>query len=180
MIVLILGVALWWGAHLFKRLAPDLRASLGNPGKALVAVALLASIWLMYKGYDPVQGQWWSRGAALVGINNLLMIGAVFLYAADGMRAPIIGKLRHPQLTGFALWALAHLLVNGDLASLILFGGLLAWAVTTIVVINRAQPEWEPKPVKEGRNRPAMFATAGAVVAIMLIHYWMGYVPWGA
>jgi uncharacterized membrane protein len=180
-LILILGVALWWAAHLFKRLAPDLRASLGNPGKGLVAILLLLSVWLMYKGYAPAEGPvWWSRGAALVGLNNLLMIGAVFLYAADGMRAPIVGRMRHPQLTGFSLWALAHLLVNGDLASVILFGGLLAWAVTTIVIINRAQPDWTPKPVKEGRNGQAAIATAVAVVAIMLVHWWLGVTPWGA
>lgn len=181
LLILILGVALWWVAHLFKRLLPDVRARLGNAGKGLVAIGLLASVYLMYQGYDPSAGPvWWSRGAALVGINNLLMIAAVFLYVADGMRAPIIGKMRHPQLTGFKAWALAHLLVNGDLASFILFGGLLAWAVVEVIVINRAQPQWTPKPVVEGRNLPAVGVTVAAVVVIMLIHWWLGITPWGA
>ena len=180
-LILLLGVALWWASHLFKRVFPDLRASLGAPGKGLVAIGLLASIWLMYKGYAPGDGPiWWGRSAALVGINNLLMVGAVFLYAADGMRAPIIGRMRHPQLTGFALWALAHLVVNGDLASFILFGGLLTWALAEIVIINRAQPDWTPKPVKEGRNKTALIGTAVGVVAIMVVHWLLGVTPWGA
>ena len=181
LILLILGVALWWAAHLFKRLAPRLRDSLGLPGKGLVAIALLASVWLMYQGYDPSVGPtWWSRGAALVGINNLLMVAALFLYVADGMRAPVIGRMRHPQLTGFKIWAFSHLLVNGDIASFILFGGLLAWAVVEVIVINRAQPDWTPKPVVQGRNMPALIVTVVAVVVVMLVHYWLGRTPWGA
>lgn len=180
-ILLILGVALWWAAHLFKRLAPAARARLGEPGKGLVALLLLVSVALMYFGYDPAAGPvWWGRNGALVGINNLLMFGAVFLYAADGMRAPIVGRMRHPQLTGFKLWATAHLLVNGDLASFILFGGLLAWAVVEVIVINRSQPGWTPKPTKPGRNLPALGAAVVTLVVIMLIHNWLGYTPWGA
>ncbi|EEW24488.1 NnrU family protein [Rhodobacter ferrooxidans] len=181
MLYLILGVALWALAHLFKRLVPGLRASMGEAGKGVVAVLLLVSIGLMYIGYDPASGPvWWGRNGALVGINNLLMLGAFFLYTADGMRAPVIGGMRHPQLTGFSLWAVAHLLVNGDLASFILFGGLLAWALLTMRLINRAQPSWTPKPTKPGRNLPALGASVGAMLVVMLIHYWLGVQPWGA
>lgn len=180
MTFLILGVALWWATHLFKRVAPDARARMGEAGKGVVAVLLVLSVVLMYVGYDPASGPiWWSRNSALVGINNLLMLGAVFLYAADGMRAPIVGKMRHPQLTGFKLWATAHLLVNGDLASFILFGGLLAWAVVEVIVINRAQPVWTPKPVKPGRTLMALVASAVALLILMLIHNWLGVQPWG-
>ena len=49
--LLILGIAIWWGAHLFKRIAPDARASLGDPGKGLVAVAIAVAIVLMVIGY---------------------------------------------------------------------------------------------------------------------------------
>ena len=56
MIWLILGVALWWGAHFFKRVAPDVRASLGDPGKGAVALALLVSIVLMVIGYRAADG----------------------------------------------------------------------------------------------------------------------------
>jgi len=81
---LILGVALWSAAHLFKRLAPDARAQLGEPGKGIVALAVLASVVLMVIGYRLADGLFvWGRSPALVGINNLLMLFAVYLFAAS-------------------------------------------------------------------------------------------------
>ena len=60
--------------------------------------------------------------------------------------------MRHPQLTAVKIWAVAHLLVNGDLASLVLFGGLLAWAVVEVIVINRSEVWVRPaRPGEKGR-----------------------------
>ena len=183
MTLLILGLALWWGAHLFKRVAPDARARMGNAGKGLVAVALLLSVVLMYLGYGDARDSsafWWGRNPALVGINNLLMVLAFYFYAADGSKTWLARKVRHPQLTGFKTWAVAHLLVNGDLASFVLFGGLLAWAVVEVIVINRAQPEWTPPaPRPAYKEFVAIGATVVAVVVVMLIHNWLGVQPWG-
>ena len=182
MTLLILGVALWWAAHLIKRLAPGARAGLGDAGKGLVAVAVLASVVLMYFGYGAAKETadvWWGRNPALVGINNLLMVLAVYLYAASGTRAALARKIRHPQLTAVKTWALAHLLVNGDLPSFVLFGGLLAWAVVSVILINRAQPEWVPPVAKPGAEWKAVVGTVVVLVVIMLIHNWLGYQPWG-
>ena len=182
MTLLILGVALWWAAHLFKRLAPGARAGLGDAGKGLVAVAVLASVVMMYFGYGaarPEADVWWGRNAALVGINNLLMVFAVYLYAASGAKSALARKIRHPQLTAVKTWAVAHLLVNGDLPSLILFGGLLGWAVVTVILINRAQRDWVPPVAKPGAEVKAILATVVVTVVIMLIHNWLGYQPWG-
>ncbi len=87
--------------------------------------------------------------------------------------------MRHPQLTGFKIWAAAHLLVNGDLHGFILFWRLLAWAVVTVIVINRSQRDWTPKPAKEGGTLKAVVGTAVAVVVMMLVHNWLGVQPWG-
>ncbi|MBK6468254.1 MAG: hypothetical protein IPL38_06590 [Rhodobacter sp.] len=180
MTLLVLGVALWWVAHLFKRLAPGPRVRLGDPGKGLVALALVGAVVLMVLGFRAAGFvELWYPPGWLVHVNNLLMMLSVFLFAADGMRAPVIGRMRHPQLIGFKTWAVAHLLVNGDLASVVLFGGLLAWAVVEVIVINRAQPVWTPKPVRPGANVKAVAATIFAVVGIMLIHNWLGVKPWG-
>jgi uncharacterized membrane protein len=182
-LLLVLGVALWWAAHLFKRLAPGPRGRMGESGKALVALALVASVVLMVVGYRGDEwGQYvnlWYPPAWLTHLNNLLMIAALFLYAADGMRAAPVAAMRHPQLIGFKIWAFAHLLVNGDLSSVVLFGGLLGWAVATVIVINRAQPEWTPKPARPGATVKALAGTIFAVVAVMLIHNWLGVKPWG-
>lgn len=182
MTLLILGLALWWAAHLFKRVAPEARARMGNAGKGVAAVAILASVVLMYFGYGaarPEAAVWWGRNPALVGINNLLMVFAVYLYAVSGTRAALARKIRHPQLTAVKVWALAHLLVNGDLPSFILFGGLLAWAVVSVIVINRAQRDWVPPVAKPGAEVKAILGTVIVTVVIMLIHNWLGYQPWG-
>jgi uncharacterized membrane protein len=181
MILLIAGVVLWTAAHLLKRLAPDVRASLGAAGKGIVAVALFASIVLMVIGYRSAEGPYfWGRSSALVGINNLLMLLSVYMFAASGMKTAIARKMRHPMLGAVKVWALAHLLVNGDLASFILFGGLLAWAVIQMIAINKAEPEWErPEPAP---MRKEIIAVVGSVVVfavVALIHGWLGYNVFG-
>lgn len=179
MSILILGVALWWLAHLMKRLAPGLRARLGRGG---VAGLLILSVLLMVLGYRMADGPyWWGASAPLKGINNLLVLAAFYLFAADGMKTRITARIRHPQLTGFALWAFAHLLPNGDLPSFVLFGGLLCWALVEMAVINRAQPDWTP-PAGPFPLRKEIMAAVGAVLVLLvvgLIHAWLGYNPFG-
>lgn len=181
MTLLILGVLLWSGAHLFKRLAPEARANMGGSGRAVMSVLILLSIVLMYFGYKWADGPfWWGRHPALVGINNLLMVLAIYLYAASGLRTRITRAIRHPQLTAVKVWALAHLLVNGDLPSFILFGGLLAWAVVSVILINRQDRDWtRPAPAPLWKEGAAIVGTVVVTGAVMLLHNWLGYQPWG-
>jgi len=180
-LILILGVALWSGAHLFKRLAPARRDAMGDKGKGLVTLLLFASLGLMiwgYRGTDHVH--LWAAPSFLTHINNLLMLLALYLFVADGVKAKAALAMRHPQLIGFKTWAVAHLLVNGDLASLILFGGLLAWAVVSVIVINRSTPR--PEKRAWGGVKAEAIAAVGAVVALGVvgwIHNWLGYWPYG-
>jgi uncharacterized membrane protein len=128
--------------HLWKRLAPASRARLGNAGKGVVTLLSIGGIWLMARGY----GAWddapflWQAPSWLWHVNNLLVLAAFYLFAASGFGAWGARAVRHPQLTAVALWAVAHLLVNGDAASVVLFGGLLLWALATILLINRDEP----------------------------------------
>jgi len=181
MIFLILGLVLWSGAHLFKRVAPERRAVLGDGGKGIVAIAIVASVVLMVLGYrNWFSPQLWYPPAFLTHVNNLLMLFAFYLYAASGMKTRITGVIRHPQLTAVKTWAVAHLLVNGDLASVILFGGLLAWAVAEVVLINKAQPTWtRPEPASAGKEVGAVVGAVVVMVAVGWIHGWLGYWPYG-
>ena len=182
MFLLILGLILWVGAHYFKRLAPDARAKLGEPGKGLVAVLIVAGVALMiigYRGADfiPV----WNPPAFMIHINNLLMLLAFWIFgssAAKGAKTWPAYKTRHPQLLAVKSWALAHLLVNGDLASIILFGGLLAWAVVSVILINRAEPGWTPPP-HAGRATYIRLVVITAVIfaVVVTIHSWLGVSP---
>lgn len=185
-ILLVAGLALWSGAHYWKRFAPASRARFGDKGKGLVAVALVLAVVLMVLGYRGAEGPvWWGRSGALVGINNLLMLVAFYIYASGATppgrpRNGVGTMLRHPQLIGFSIWAVAHLLPNGDLASVVLFGGLLLWALVQIALINRAVPDWTP-PAWGGRASEIRIAAIAAVVVVvtMGIHHWLGVTPWG-
>ena len=183
--LLAVGVLLWTAAHYFKRFMPAQRAKLGDPGKGLVALAIVASIVIMYFGYGnaefiPV----WNTPGWTVHLNNVLMILALWVYgssAAKGGKVWPANKIRHPQLTGFKIWAAAHLLVNGDLASIILFGGLLAWAVGSVILINRAEPAWEP-PGNAAKAAHIRLAVVTLVLygVIAAIHVWLGVWPFPA
>ncbi|MDM7932944.1 NnrU family protein [Tabrizicola sp.] len=181
MTLIVLGLALWWAAHLFKRLAPARRAAMGDAGKGLVTVGILAGVILMVIGYRGHEApDLWYPPAFLTHVNNLLMLLAFYLYAASGMKTRITRVIRHPQLTAVKTWAVAHLLVNGDLASVVLFGGLLAWAVVEVIVINRAEPRpAAPEPAAMGKE---IGAVVGAVVvfgAVAWAHNWLGVWPYG-
>lgn len=184
MALLIAGLILWAVAHLFKRLAPDARAKIGNAGKGVAALALSASVVMMVIGYRNADGAfYWGRSPALVGINNLLMLVAFYIYAVGGPKGPRVWigtKLRHPQLIGFSIWAVAHLLVNGDVPSFILFGGLLIWAQVEIVLINAQDGPWTPPP-RAAPVKEVIYIVAALVVVgvIMAIHNWLGVQPWG-
>lgn len=179
MTFLVIGLALWWLGHLFKRIAPGLRGSMGDAGKGVVAVVLLASVVLMVIGYrhadvTPV----YTPMAGMGHLNNLLMLVAVFLFGVGGTKGTLYPKLRHPMLLGTILWAVAHLLVNGDLASIVLFGGIAVWAVVSMLVINAAGP-WA-RPTGGRGFKGDLMNLAGTLILFGIIagiHIWLGHNP---
>lgn len=178
MILLTLGVILWAAAHYFKRLAPDARAQMGNKGKGLVAVAIVVSLLMMIFGYRGAEFiPIWSPPSWTVHLNNLLMLAAVLVYGMSATTGRLRGKMRHPQLTAVKIWAVAHLLVNGDLASIILFGGLLAWAVVSVILINRAGPWVRPQPGSAKKDVLLVVITLVLFGVMTAIHAALGVWP---
>ena len=149
---LIFGLSLWAGAHLFKRLLPRQREALdktmGKAGRAVVAVLVLASVALMIVGYRNSEDvHLYALPGWVWHVNNLAMLVAIFLMDIGRSGGVIASKVRHPMLCGVFIWAVAHLLVNGNVASLVLFGGLGLWALVEIAVINRVEGPWSaPAP----------------------------------
>jgi uncharacterized membrane protein len=178
MTLLILGLILWSGAHYFKRLAPGLREPMGDKGMALVAVAVLGSLVLMVLGYRQAEViPIWYPPTWTVHLNNLLMVIAIFVYGMSATTGRLRGKMRHPQLTAVKIWAVAHLLVNGDLASIVLFGGMLAWAVGSVILINRSTPWVRPEPGPAKKDIVLVVITVVMFVVITGIHAWLGVWP---
>jgi uncharacterized membrane protein len=179
MSILILGLVLWTVAHLFKRVAPGLRAKLGDtPGKMLVTVLSLAAVVLMVVGYrradfDPV----YTPLPGMGHLNNLLMLIALFLFGVSHSKGRVKAMIRHPMLISVIIWAVAHLLVNGDVASIVLFGWLGVWAVVSMLLIN-AQESWT-RPAPGGLRSDAIAAVIALVLygVIAGIHIWLGYNP---
>ncbi len=178
MLMLTLGVALWSVAHLFKRLAPAARDGMGDLGKLVVTVALIGSLVMMISGYQDASGPvWWGRQPLWVSISNILMLFAFYMMVASSMKVRITSMVRHPQLTAIKAWSVSHLLVNGDLPSLILFGGLLGWAVVSVIIINRQDGKDAMTGGNPGWSREALavLVSVGLYGAVAHAHSYLGY-----
>lgn len=163
MVLLLLGLALFAGLHLFKTpLRPARAAIVARIGegawKGLVAVGLVLSIFLMARGYASASAAvlWvaptWFNAVVILG-----MMAAFVLFFGSYPGSALRARLRHPQLTGVKIWAVLHLLANGDVRSLVLFGGLLAWAVAEVILINRRDGK-PPLPPASGSAAKAWAA----------------------
>ncbi len=142
--ILILGLILFLGAHVFVTFrAPRGRAiaKLGNGYRALFSVVSLLGLVLITYGFGEYRALgWidvWSPPAFTRHIAALLMLFAVILLTATYIPSHIRAKTKHPMLAGVKAWALAHLLANGDLGSILLFGSFLAWGVYARIAAKR-------------------------------------------
>jgi uncharacterized membrane protein len=142
--VLILGLVVMLGAHVFitfRGARADVIAKLGMNGyRAVFAIVSIAGLTLIVWGfgqYHPHAPQIWSPPAFMRHITvGLMLLGVIFVTAAF-IPSHIKAKLKHPMLAGVKTWALAHLLSNGDLASILLFGSFLAWGVYARIAAKR-------------------------------------------
>ncbi|PSH70722.1 NnrU family protein [Phyllobacterium brassicacearum] len=148
MLVLILGIIVFLGIHSVRIVAPEWRLAKmeqwgENTWKGLYSVISLVGFGLLVWGYGmarPDAPILYEPPAWMKHIAELLMLFAfIFLgvyIARPGRMKP---ALKHPMLIAIKTWALAHLLANGDLASLILFLSFLAWAVADRISIKRQE-----------------------------------------
>lgn len=179
MTFLVLGLLLWIGAHFFKRLAPDVRAGMGTKGRGPISLAILVGIALMVLGYRAAEFVPIYTPIPGIGhLNNLLMFAAVYCFGIGASKGLLSDKIRHPMLLGMVVFAIAHLLVNGDLASVVLFGGLGLWALAEIVVLNRVLGAWDrPAPGTIKGDIKNLVITLVIFTIVTGIHVWLGRNP---
>jgi uncharacterized membrane protein len=183
MITLIAGLAVFLAAHSVRLVADDWRshqiARIG-PGRWKLAYSAisLASLLLIIHGYgvarmNPVvlwEAPGWARHVAAL----LTVVGFVLVAAAYVPGTHIKSLLGHPMTAGVALWAIGHLLANGRLSAVILFGAFLAWSV--ILFVARRRHDREAGVVHAGGSlaRDAIAVAIGFVAAIVFALYMHG------
>lgn len=185
MIWLVLGIALWSSAHLLRCAAPSLRASLiarlGDQGyRGAFSLAIVLAVALIVVG--------WRTSAPLVvygpppfgvAAAQILMAVGLILFAASGVPTNIKRFVRHPQLTGVAVWSVAHLLANGDRRSVVLFAGIGLWAIVEIALISRREGPWQKPPALPlaAELKPLVGGVVAYVVLFLAHPYLFGVSP---
>jgi uncharacterized membrane protein len=186
MTMLIAGLLLFLGGHLLRVVAPDFRAGmiarLGPWGwKAAYSLPALAGFVLLVLGYDAARWTspvlWdsppWTRMVA-----TLVMAPVLVVFVSAYLPGKIRESLRHPMLLATIAWAAVHLLANGRVADLVLFGSFLAWALVVTLAAWR-----RPQPAPAGPNA-ALFDLVAVLVGVaawMLLirggHVWLVGMP---
>ncbi|MEZ5788640.1 MAG: NnrU family protein [Xanthobacteraceae bacterium] len=170
--VLILGLILFIGAHVFVTMRPQRKALIRRigmgPYKGLFALVAIAGVVLIAWGYGTYRAtEWiqiWDPPRWTRHVTVLLVWPAFIAFTATYIPGDIKRVLKHPTLVAVKLWAVGHLISNGDLGSIILFGSLLAWAVyDRITLKHRTDPGGPPIPVG-GRRNDIIAVVVGTIV----------------
>ncbi|MCX7041308.1 MAG: NnrU family protein [Gammaproteobacteria bacterium] len=189
MTLMLIGLVVFIGAHSLRILAPDWRdarvASLGaNPWKAIIGALSIIGFVLMIWGYGQARQQavmLWNPPVGLRHAVALFTLPAFILLVAAYLPGNHFkSRLGHPMVIGVLLWAVAHLLVKGQLHAVILFGSLLLWSMLSLRAALRREP---PSRANASLARTLLVVVIGAfawaVFAFYLHARWIGVAPFG-
>jgi len=181
MLMLIGGLALFFMVHLIPTL-PKLRlrfvGSIGaGPYSGVFSLLSLLALVLMVWGYGTMQGlgrgnpELWMPASWAKPATMLLMVPAMILLVAAYVPSRVRRVVRHPMLISVTLWALAHLLANGDLASVLLFGSFLVYGIYDWISVNQRQALG---PLGKAQGGPVgdVAALAGGLALYALMLFW--------
>src|SRR6202165_3570613 len=178
LLVMIAGLVLFLGVHTLttrRKLRARVIAATGEGGyKIGYALASVAGIALIVWGFAHYRATgWidvWYPPKALKHVTVALMLPAVILVVAAYIRGRIYTAVKHPMLAGVKLWALAHLLANGDLGSIVLFGSFLGWAVYDRISLKHRTDNGAP-PIPVGGPTNDLIAVAVGIVAYLALAF---------
>jgi uncharacterized membrane protein len=186
--IMILGLAAFIGGHAFvtrREHRAALIARIGEgPYKGLFSLVSIAAVVLIAWGFARYRATgWidvWYPPLWTRHITVLLMWIASICFVAAYSPGRIKATLKHPMLVGTKTWAAAHLISNGDLGSIILFGSILGWAVFDRISLKRRTDPGGP-PIPVGGTRQDIIAVVGGTVLYLLLgflfHPWVVGVP---
>ena len=182
--MLIIGLALFLGVHAFtmqRRVRGRLMARIGEgPYRGLYSLVSITGLVLIIYGYGAYRSSGmiplWNPPAFLRHITFLLMLIAFVLLAATYPPSHIKRWVRHPMITAVILWSVGHLLVRGDLGSVLMFGGFLLWGILARVSMERRAREAAPSAAV--MQREPRWQTDLMVVAVGIVAYF-AFVIWG-
>lgn len=185
MLLLIIGLIVFLGIHAVTLFNPALRDQIiakrgRNTWRAIFSVISLLGLVLIIYGYgqarmDPTH--LWFPPAGLRHLALILTLIAFILVA--GAYVPgnrLKAKMGHPMYLGIKTWALAHLLANGTLADVLLFGGFLAWAIAGFAVQrrrDRAAGVVRPAGALSGDIVTIVAGIIAWAVFVMFLHTWL-------
>lgn len=157
---LIAGLVLFLGIHSISIFANDTRdalaAKLGPLGwRVVYSIVAIAGFVLLIKGYSAARMEptlLWQPPRWLSHVNAVLMLPVFVFLLAAYLPGRISQAVKHPMLLATKIWAFSHLLVNGMLADVLLFGGFLAWAVADRISLKRRKPRQHLTLPKLGVN----------------------------
>jgi uncharacterized membrane protein len=178
LLVMILGLVLFFGVHTLttqREMRAQVIAASGEGGYKIgyTLVSLLGFVLIVWGfAHYRAAGMWeiWTPPTALKHLAVALMLPAVILVVASYIRGRIYTRLKHPMLTGIKLWAAAHLLANGDLGSIILFGSFLGWAVFDRISLKHRADSGAP-PIPVGGPSNDLIAVAVGLVAYLALGF---------
>ncbi|MFO1191525.1 MAG: NnrU family protein [Rhodoferax sp.] len=192
MSMLILGLVLFLGVHSVRIVADDWRTrTIGRIGagawKGAYTVISLVGFGLLVWGFGQARMQPVQVWAPPVGMRHLAslltLVAFVFLAAAYVPGNAIKARMHHPMVLGVKTWALAHLLANGLLHQMLLFGAMLVWAVADFASARRrdraAGITYQPGRASATAVTVVAGAVAWAVFAMWLHGWWIGVRPFG-
>ena len=176
--VMILGLVLFLGVHTLttqRELRARVIASTGEAGYKIgyALLSLLGLVLIVWGFADYRATGWidvWHPPTWTKHITVALMLPAVILVVASYIRGRIYTALKHPMLAGVKLWAAAHLIANGDLGSIILFGSLLGWAVFDRISLKHRADTGAP-PIPVGGLGNDLIAVAVGIVAYLALAF---------
>jgi uncharacterized membrane protein len=175
---LIIGLILFIGGHSISIVAPGWRAAMvakiGEfPWKGLYSLISIAGLVLIVQGYAIARGEpvvLYLPPAWLRYVAFLLLVFVFPLLIASHIPGRIKDRIRHPTTIAVKIWAFAHLLANGNLADVVLFGSFLAWAVVALISAKR-----RPRPPVPGLPRAGFNDAVAIVVGLGL---YVAFVLW--